>query len=114
MYVRQIFDILMDAGEKGLKLAKIVRHVFNECNNLFEEHSYEEVKKSVVAFVVKNSRTRGSAIEKTSWGVYRINRQSSAAKQLLIDFNSHDRGIQEKEFLPDSDPTLSLFDDDTL
>ena len=32
---QEIFNVLVQAGSQGLKLEKIVRHVYNSCNSIF-------------------------------------------------------------------------------
>lgn len=35
-YDSEILFVLTEAGEKGLSVKKIARHVFNNCNGLFD------------------------------------------------------------------------------
>ena len=42
-YDREILAVLTQAGEKGLKLEHIVRHVYNACNSMFTPLNYKDV-----------------------------------------------------------------------
>ena len=111
MYEKQILKILTDAGDKGLKVAKIARHVYNDCNSLFETQSFEEVHQAVLAFLNNNAKTKEPLIEKVKWGVYRINRNSKKFRQLILEFRNPDEQADTDSGNPRSDKTLSLFDD---
>lgn len=111
MYERQILAILNDAGDKGLKVAKIARHVYNDCNSLFETHSFEEIHQAVLAFLMKNTKTEEPLVEKVKWGVYRLNKQSKKVGQLIMQFESDNQTAQQEEDHSNSvDLTLDLFD----
>ena len=111
MYERQILAILNDAGDKGLKVAKIARHVYNDCNSLFETHSFEEIHQTVLAFLMKNTKTEEPLVEKVKWGVYRLNKQSKKVGQLIMKFESDNQTAQQEEDHSNSvDMTLDLFD----
>ncbi len=111
MYERQILAILNDAGDKGLKVAKIARHVYNDCNSLFETHSFEEIHMAVLAFLMKNTKTDEPLVEKVKWGVYRLNKQSKKVGQLIMQFESDNQTAQQEEDHSNTvDLTLGLFD----
>jgi len=46
-YDHEIHAVLTQAGEKGLKLEHIVRHVYNACNSMFTPLNYKDVYASV-------------------------------------------------------------------
>ena len=86
-YERVILQVLMKAGNKGLKLQKIVRHVYNECNSMFCVLDFQEVYASVYQYLSKNCKTSQSPVEKLSFGVYRLNRSARVVQQLQLSFH---------------------------
>lgn len=93
---QEIFNVLVQAGSQGLKLEKIVRHVYNSCNSIFTPLDYKYVYGFVSQYLIKNSKNPSSIIEKgKGYGVYRINYKSSAMQQLMLDFSS--ASIQKEE-----------------
>ena len=54
-YDREILAVLTQAGEKGLKLEHIVRHVYNACNSMFTPLNYKDVYTYVSQYLVKSS-----------------------------------------------------------
>lgn len=107
-YDREILFILGEAGERGLSIQKIARHVFNNHNNFFESVSFDEVHRCVAAFLKRNSRTSGSIIERTEVrGVYRIN-LFNTSRQLYFDFKDEVKETNEGEKTCE-DKSLTLF-----
>lgn len=107
-YERQILQTLLEAGERGLSVRKIARHVFNMNNGLFEEVDYETIHIAVRQYLQRQSARTGAPVCRVSHGIYRFNRQTSEGRQLLLAFkdkedtdNSH-KPVQE-------DQSLSLF-----
>lgn len=88
--------MLVEAGSEGLKTEKIARHVFNSCNSIFHPISYENVHVYVTQFLIDSCRHSDSVIEKTRWGVYRINIQVRGGQQLLLDFAPEENEIPGK------------------
>ena len=87
-YDSEILFVLTEAGEKGLSVKKIARHVFNNCNGLFDVVPFEDVYHYVACYLKRNSKSNDSIIERTSIrGVYRLN-QSNTSRQLFFDFKS--------------------------
>lgn len=88
-YEREILDILLEAGDKGLTVKNISRHVHYEANSLFEEICYNDVYKDVRRFIQKESRNSYSILEHTQErGCYRLNRNSEIFSQLLLQFDN--------------------------
>jgi hypothetical protein len=88
-YENVIFDIMLEAGEKGLTVSKIAKHVHHEVNSLFEQIDYEEVYRYVRNFVNKESRNSYSFLVHThKRGYYRLNKNSEKYRQLFLNFNS--------------------------
>ncbi len=86
-YEHAVMEILFEAGERGLPVSKIARHVHHRVNSLFEQVSYDEVYGHVRRYVHKNSRNSYSLFEHApQYGHYRVNRNSENLRQLRIDF----------------------------
>lgn len=79
----QIIRILIEAGDKGIRIDRLCLHVFNACNGLFDTVSKEEVRRHVYGYVRQRSRKPGTLLERVKRGVYRINTQSKAYRSLL-------------------------------
>lgn len=107
-YDRDIIFILSEAGPKGLSIKKIARHVFNHNNGLFNVVSFDDVYHYVSSYLIRNSKSADSIIEKTDVrGVYRINLSSRTTNQLQFIFCDEEASEPEK---PDNeDLSLSLF-----
>lgn len=104
-----ILRVLIEAGEKGLRLQKIVLHVYNCHNSLFESVPLEEVRKGVVSYLRHHCRHSDDLIEKTNRGVYKINVRSSFWRQLRIQFDTQTDGQNDetvKRMSEDKGPTL--------
>lgn len=86
-YDKEILKILAEAGQQGLPLHKIAKHVHNSCNTLFEVSDYNHVYNKVRAFLKRNVGSKKSLIEIKKRGIYRLNLSSSEAEQLKIDFD---------------------------
>lgn len=100
----------MQAGNKGLKLEKIVRHVYNSCNSIFNPLDYKYVYGLVSQYLIKNSKNPSSFVEKgKGYGVYRINFKSSAMRQMVLDFSSATSLGEEEKMESDVREELDLF-----
>jgi hypothetical protein len=110
-YDREILAVLTQAGEQGLKLEHIVRHVYNACNSMFTPLNYKDVYTYVSQYLVKSSKLQGSCVQKAGYGVYRLNLATTEAQQLMLQFGSHPvpEEVSEKSSV---DSSLSLFGDD--
>lgn len=103
----EVLKILLEAGNEGLRLRKIVLHVYNTTNSLFHPVDFEEVRKTVEHFVHANSRRPDSLLVRNRWGVYRINNRSKEARQLRIRFEQEQKeGVDTKPTPEDLGPTL--------
>ena len=108
-YGNEILFILSEAGERGLSVKKIARHVFNNCNNLFSEIAYGDVYRQVACYLSRNSRAAGSIVERTDVrGVYRLN-PTYASRQLQIEFKDECRTDGGTPACEEEDKSLSLF-----
>ena len=106
-YDREILRILAEAGNEGLSVQKISRHVFNACNSFFNPLCQNEVHKYVQSFLLKNSKSVVSLVEKRSKGVYRLNEHCNLSQQLYIQFRDDVETPKDK---PVEDQSLNLFE----
>ena len=107
---QEIFRILTLAGQNGLKVDRIARHVFNSCNSMFTPLNYKEVHVYVSQFLIKYSKKKNSLIEKgEGHGVYRLNYHSKEAEQIMIKFTDASQDNNQDIKREDSDNSLSLF-----
>lgn len=107
-YDSEILYVLKEAGAKGLSIRKIARHVFNSRNGLFETVSLDDVHRYVAWYLIRNSKSADSFIERTDVrGVYRLN-LSNASRQLQFDFKDEENEIGG-EAVSCEDKSLSLF-----
>lgn len=84
-YEQAIFDVLLEAGEKGLSVKSIAHHVHNSVNTFFERVSYDVVYAEVRKYIKNNSRNSYSVLERTAVrGRYRLNKNSEKYTQLPL------------------------------
>jgi hypothetical protein len=108
-YDKQILQILIEVGEKGISVQQMSKHIFNQNVSLFYTPDYEDIRAYVQQYLLKNSKSDLSLIESTGQrGCYRLNTQHNAdARQLMISFKE-ERLPDEKDEKPHSDVDLSL------
>ncbi len=106
-YAEDILRILEEAGESGLSLQKIARHVFNASNSLFCPIEEAEVRRHVRRFLCRNCRDEHSLIERTRRGFYRLNTENYECQQLFLPFREADTDTEQPA--ADTDRSLSLF-----
>lgn len=113
-YQRQLVAILTEAGEKGLSLSKIARHVYNSSCTLFESPSFDKVYADLALFLSRQSRLADGMVKRTGTrGVYAINDRWALFRQVVIDFDEHttdETSQQQDSFVEDKSLTLPLFD----
>ncbi|MBR1547892.1 MAG: hypothetical protein IJ637_04115 [Prevotella sp.] len=111
---RQILEVLTEAGERGIGVQSICRHIYNRNCTFFFQPDYEEIHSYVQAYLLRNSKSAQSLIESTGKrGYYRLNTSGSQdARQLMLDFREHQDADaeQDKEQPSAQDLSLSLFD----
>ncbi len=116
VYDRQILEILMLAGAKGISVRMLSQHVYNMNCSLFFVPDVEEIRRYVQRYLLRNSKTPTDIIERTGRrGFYRLNtRKSAAAQQLLLEFKAQEAGQEELGNAVAEEPlsgqTLDLFD----
>ncbi len=103
-----IFSVLAEAGDRGLHVAKISRHVFNATNTLFNPCDLTLIHEEVKAYLAKNSKGYDSIFERVGRGVYKLNPHSAKAAQLLLQF-ADDPGEQNQPPPPPDERQLMLF-----
>ncbi len=104
-----ILKILAEAGPEGLRVRKIILHVFNSQNTLFQTTSLEEVKRRVLAFLQQNSRHPNDLLDHPSWGNYRLNPKSKRARTIRLSFveeETHHTDSATKKSTTQDGPTL--------
>ena len=111
---QEIFNVLLAAGAKGLKVEKIARHVYNSCNSIFTPLNYKDVHSYVTQYLTRCAKDPQSLIEKgKGYGVYHLNFDSKAVQQLMFNFSSSvlEKSNEEENRAGDSTPQ-SLFNDE--
>lgn len=98
MYDRQILQILSHVGERGISVASLAKHVYNQNCTFFSQPDWQEVRQYVQQYLMRNSHSSQGLVERTGRrGYYRLNTQGSAdAQQLMLQF-SEDRVESEKK-----------------
>lgn len=112
-YDRQILQILSDVGELGIGVQQLAKHVYNMNCTLFYQPDLQEIHGYVQQYLLRNSKSAQSLIERTERrGYYRLNKNSADARQLMLEFrNTRIQEVAEdKEEKPQTDFSLSLFD----
>ena len=101
----------MEAGERGISVQNISRHVYNLNCTFFHQPDYEEVRSYVQQFLLKNSKSQQSLIESTGQrGYYRLNTTGSKdAQQLMLLFRD-DIVTDDVQPSEPKDLSLDLFD----
>ena len=108
-YDQQIQLILTEAGERGVSVQTIAKHVYNMNCTFFFQPDYEEIRNYVQQYLLRNSKSSQSLIENTGRrGYYRLNTTGCAdALQMLLQFREeHEEKEEEK---PQQDLSLDLF-----
>ena len=102
--------ILTEAGERGISVLAISKHLYNINRTFFVQPDYEEIRSYVQQYLLRNSKSAQSLIERTDRrGYYRLNTTGSAdAMQLLLQFRE-DSNEQVEEQKPQQDLSLDLF-----
>lgn len=109
-YDQQILNILTEAGESGVSVQTIAKHVYNMNCTFFSQPDYEEIRSYVQQYLLRNSKSSQSLIESTGRrGYYRLNTEGSAdARQMMLQFREEQLEEIEEE-KPQQDLSLDLF-----
>ena len=110
-YDQQILKVLTEAGERGIGVQTIAKHIYNMNRTFFFQPDFEEIRSYVQQYLLRNSKSQQSLIESTGRrGYYRLNTSGSAdARQLMLQFTDKQEE-KEEEKSPVQDLSLSLFD----
>ncbi len=110
-YDQQILKVLTDAGDYGVSVQSVVKHVYNMNLTFFSQPDYEDVKSYVQQFLLRNSKSSQSLVERAERrGYYRLNTCGSTdARQLMLQFREAQE--EKKEEKPQQDLSLDLFSD---
>jgi hypothetical protein len=108
-YDQQILKILTEAGERGISVQTLAKHVYNMNCTFFYQPDYEEIRTYVQQYLLRNSKSAQSLIESTGRrGYYRLNTTGSAdALQMLLQFREEQEEKEEEK--PQQDLSLDLF-----
>ena len=109
-YDQQILKILTEAGERGIGVQTIAKHIYNMNCTFFFQPDYEEIRTYVQQYLLRNSKSQQSLIENAGRrGYYRLNTSGSAdARQLMLQF-ADKQEEKEEEKPPVQDLSLDLF-----
>ena len=109
-YDQQILQVLTEAGECGVSVQAIAKHVYNMNCTFFVQPDFDEIRNYVQQYLLRNSKSQQSLIESTGRrGYYRLNTEGSAdARQLLLQFRDEKEEEREDE-KPQQDLSLDLF-----
>jgi hypothetical protein len=108
-YDQQILKILTEAGERGISVQTLAKHVYNMNCTFFFQPDYEEIRSYVQQYLLRNSKSAQSLIESTGRrGYYRLNTTGSTdALQMLLQFREEQEEKEEEK--PQQDLSLDLF-----
>lgn len=88
-YQKEILAVLYEAGSDGLSVHKIAIHVHNLHNTLFSPVAFEEVRRKVQTWLLRNSKSSDSlVIRLDKRGKYKLNMKSARARQLILEFDN--------------------------
>lgn len=106
-YEKDIFKVLQEAGDGGLSVRKIARHVFNANNSFFQSTDKDEISQAVQRYLAYHSRSSNDTIEKVGYGRYRLNLKSRKTKLKLQEYFTEKD--EEKKPGPAKELSLDLF-----
>ena len=103
-------------GERGISVQLIAKHVYNQNLTLFSTPDLKEIHAYVQQYLLRNSKTAQSLVERTERrGFYRLNTSNSSdARQVMLEFREEENNVEEaqEEIKPQQDLSLSLFGDE--
>lgn len=115
IYDKQILEILSDVGMNGISVQNLAKHVYNMNCGFFSNADMDEIHKYVQNYLIRNSKSSQSLIERTGRrGYYRLNTSNSKdAYQLMLSFRA-EKNEEVKETTTTTtnkdDYSLDLFD----
>ena len=86
VYDSQIVGILAKMGDKGMSVQMLAKHLYNMNCSLFEDCDIDAMRRYVQQFVLRNSRSPLSLLERMERrGFYRLNpRRAFVPRQLVF------------------------------
>lgn len=114
-YDQQILQLLSAAGQRGISVQALSKHVYNMNATFFAQPDLEELRAYIQQFLLRNSKSEQSLIERTDRrGHYRLNTARNAdARQLALAFQPHPSDTDDTDAdqadSPAQDLSLSLF-----
>ena len=113
-YNKQILQILSDVGEQGIGVKLLAKHVYNLSCTLFVQPDLHEIHQYVQGYLLRNSKTPQSLIERTGRrGYYRLNTQNNSDARLIVnEFRKRYKteADEQTDNMQQTDLSLSLFD----
>lgn len=107
-YDKDIINLLILAGSKGISVKKISQYVFYNSNTFFDAVPYEEVLSEVKRFIHRGIRRKHPFLEHAEKrSLYRINIHTKEGRQLLAKYKEPE---EKQEKFADELPIPSLFD----
>ena len=98
IYYRDIIELLLPHGKGGLKLSQIVRHIYNQHVDLFDNSiRYEDIYKAVGLFLWKQSQKRESPFTHNSYGVYSIKPDIAVQLDLFWDMQIEEQSATAED-----------------
>lgn len=112
-YEQDIIRILEEAGQNGLPVIKIAKHVYNRRNGLFNTIIFDDVYKDILAYINKNNKSKYPLLKKTGrWGYYTLSDYTKTARLQTFNFDCEyeETECNEKKDTDNKDLSLSLFE----
>ena len=111
-YDEQILYLMAKVGDRGLSVNLIAKHLYNLNSSLFFTPNIENIKRYVRTFLAKNSQTANSIILKMDKkGCYKLNPNTPAVHQLMIDFSVHNSLDDDEQQHPEEQSNSNYYHD---
>lgn len=110
IYYRDIIELLLPYGQEGMKLSHIVKHVYNNHVDMFENNiNYEELYKTIGTYLWKQSQKRESPFIHNTYGVYAIKPDMAVQLDLFWDMPEDTYDAEESnEKRPDNNKIVQM------
>lgn len=105
-FEREIIEILIEAGQEGLSVQNISRHIFNSRNSFFNPVQFSDIHYEVQKYLTKSCKQPESIVTRKSKGLYCLDFKLDKTRQLVLEFTEDEKQEPEK---PIVDQSLSLF-----
>ena len=114
-YEQHILTILLAVGERGISVGSLTKHVYNQQRTFFYQPDWQEVRKEVGNYLLRNSKSPSSLIEHMDRrGYYRLNTRMLAVARSMVQspFAVENEEVKAEDNTPRQDLSLSLFADE--